>query len=133
MARFQALTNRVLDEELELVRDKLGLAPSQKAELLREIAAIAAWTIQQTELGRIIEARRGEERETLKHPALERLREVGELETVIYLSNSEVERLAEILNRPFTPTPALRRTLEALADPNHPPPTIRWRRSRRTR
>ena len=43
MTRFQALTNAVLDQELEMLREHLGLAPGQKAELLREVAALAAW------------------------------------------------------------------------------------------
>ena len=43
MSRFQALTNAVLDTELDRLRARLGLEPNQKAELLREMAAIAGW------------------------------------------------------------------------------------------
>ena len=43
MSRFQALTNAVLDAELDRLRVRLGLEPNQKAELLREMAAIAGW------------------------------------------------------------------------------------------
>jgi hypothetical protein len=43
MSRFQALTNPVLDAELDLLRERLALEPNQKAELLREVAAIAGW------------------------------------------------------------------------------------------
>ncbi|MCU0806626.1 MAG: hypothetical protein MUC53_01345 [Candidatus Contendobacter sp.] len=43
MSRFQALTNAVLDAELDRLRARLGLEPNQKAELLREMAAIAGW------------------------------------------------------------------------------------------
>ena len=74
MSRFQALTNAVLDTELDRLRARLGLEPNQKAELLREMAAIAGWVARQAELGRTIEARRDGESEPLVHPALERLR-----------------------------------------------------------
>ena len=74
MSRFQALTNAVLDAELDRLRARLGLEPNQKAELLREMAAIAGWVARQAELGRTIEARRDGESEPLVHPALERLR-----------------------------------------------------------
>ena len=74
MARFQALTNNVLDAELEMLRKHLGLEPSQKADLLREISDLAAWVVRQAEQGREIEARKGEFVEPLVHPALERVR-----------------------------------------------------------
>lgn len=48
---FQALTNAVLNAELDLLRVRFGLEPNQKAELLREIAAIAGWVARQAELG----------------------------------------------------------------------------------
>lgn len=60
MARFQALTNSVLEEELEMLRERLGLDPRQKAELLREVSALAAWVVRQAEQGREIEARHGQ-------------------------------------------------------------------------
>ena len=60
MSRFQALTNAVLDAELAQLRARLGLEPNQKAELLREMAAIAGWVARQAELGRTIEARRAD-------------------------------------------------------------------------
>ena len=47
MSRFQALTNTVLDAELDRLRERLGLAPNQKAELLREMAAITGWVAHQ--------------------------------------------------------------------------------------
>jgi hypothetical protein len=43
VARFQALTNAVLDEELEHLREEMGLRENQKAELLRELAMVTAW------------------------------------------------------------------------------------------
>ena len=57
MSSFQALTNNVLEAELEMLRERLGLDRSQKAELLREVSALAAWVIRQAERGR--ESRRG--------------------------------------------------------------------------
>ncbi len=52
MARFQALTNAVLEQELDDLRVRLGLRENQKADLLREITALAAWVIRQTEPSR---------------------------------------------------------------------------------
>jgi uncharacterized protein (DUF1778 family) len=43
----------------------------------------------------------------------------------IELTDYEAERLAEILNRAFSPTPALRRALARLADPKRQPPKLR--------
>jgi hypothetical protein len=129
MARFQAQTTPILDEELSDLRERLGLRENQKADLLREIAALAAWVIRQAEAGRRIEARRGRDVEILRSPAIERLsRKRGEgLVGRIELTDAEVERLAEILDRGFTPTPALRRALSRLADPKRRPPRLHWK------
>ncbi len=124
------LTNRVVDDELDSVRRKLGLAPSQKAELLREVAALASWVVGQAERGRSIEARHGEEVEALVHPAIERIR--GQARQIggerLALSGAEVSRLAEILDRGYRPTPALRKALSRLAGQRRRPPALRWRR-----
>jgi hypothetical protein len=48
MARFQALTNAVLDTEFDLLRERFGLEPNQKADLLREMALIAGWVARQS-------------------------------------------------------------------------------------
>lgn len=129
MARFQALTNNVLDAELESLRNRLGLERSQKAELLREISDLAAWVVRQAEQGRNIEARKGNSVEPLVHPALERVRARGvhQAESVA-LTDAEVERLALILERPFSPPPALRAALASLASTTRRPPKLRWRR-----
>jgi hypothetical protein len=130
MARFQALTNPVLDSELEGVRIRLGLLPSQKAELLRELATIVAWIVKQSERGRTIEARRGAEVEELTHPVLDRLRTESEPRApghAITLSDEELRQLAEVLERPFEPTPALRKVLGNLAHSSRRPPKIRWK------
>lgn len=131
MSRFQALTNAVLDQELEMLRQRLGLEANQKADLLREVAAIAAWVVRQAQQGRSIEARRGKEVEPLVHPAIDRIRAqkerpVGERVT---LGDAEVARLAEVLDRGFDPPPALRKALSNLADPRRRAPRLRWKKT----
>lgn len=42
------------------------------------------------------------------------------------LTDAETERLAEILDRGFSPTPALRAALARLADPQRQPPQLHW-------
>lgn len=99
MARFQALTNSILDEELEVLRVHLGLEPSQKAELLREVAAIAIWVVHQAKQGRTIEARQGKQMEVFSHPTLERLRTKNQhpVGKPLVLSGEEFHRLAKVL------------------------------------
>lgn len=134
MARFQALTNSVLEAELEHLREELGLAKSQKADLLKELASITRWTISQARAGRAIEARLGDHVERLEHPALERLRTRGMMAGErIALYGDEVTRLLEILDRPFKPTPGLRKSLASLANPDRKPPEIRWPKPKTTR
>ena len=131
MSRFQAQTTTILDEELADLQERLGLRENQKADLLREIAALAAWVIRQAEAGRTIEARRGREVETLQNPAVERLsraRTAGQLER-IELTAAEAARLAEVLETGFSPTAALRKALSRLADPKRRPPRLRWKES----
>jgi len=129
MSRFQAQTTASLDEELADLRERLGLRENQRADLLRELAGLSSWVIRQAEAGRRIEARRGREVETLRSPAVERLRRkraesvVGRIE----LTDAEVERLAEILDRGFSPSPALRQALSRLAVSKRRPPRLRWK------
>lgn len=128
MSRFQALTNAVLDAELDRLRERLGLEPNQKAELLREMAAIAGWVARQAELGRTIEARREGESESLVHPALERLRTPveGLICTRLALSDAEVRRLATVLDGGFDPPLALRSALANLVREDRQPPVLHW-------
>jgi len=129
MSRFQALTTPNLDEELSDLRERLGLRENQKADLLREIAALAAWVIRQAEAGRRIEARRGQDVETLQSPAIERLSRQhaeGPLRR-IDLTEAEAGQLAEILERGFAPTPALRKALSRLADAKRRTPRLHWK------
>ena len=128
MARFQALTNAVLDTELDLLRERFGLGPNQKADLLREMAAITAWVARQAEQGRVIEARRGEAVEQLHHPTLERLtagagHPIGER---LILSEAETACLSTLLDQGFDPPPALRTALANLAQTSRQPPSLRW-------
>ena len=129
MSRFQAQTNAVLDEELADLRERLGLRESQKADLLRELTEVASWVIRQAEAGRRIEARSGRDVETLRSPAIERVRRKQDKGVVarIDLTDAEVERLAKVLDRGFSPTPALRKALSRLADPERRPPRLRWK------
>ena len=128
MSRFQALTNAVLDAELDQLRVRLGLEPNQKAELLREMAAIASWVVRQTEIGRTIEARRDGESELLVHPALERLRTPVERSVGVRLalSDAEIRCLAAVFDGGFDPPPALRAALANLARADRRPPPLHW-------
>jgi len=47
-------------------------------------------------------------------------------------TDAEVERLAEILNRVFITTPALRKALSRLTDPKRQPPKLRWQDERQS-
>lgn len=129
VSRFQAQTNSLLDDELDDLRERLGLRENQKADLLRELTALASWVIRQAEAGWRIEARRGQDVETLRSPAVERVRRKHDDGVVarIELTDAEVQRLAEILDRGFSPTPALRRALSRLSDPKRRPPKLHWK------
>jgi hypothetical protein len=131
MARFQALTNPLLDQELDRLRQRLGLEPSQKAELLREVAALASWLVQQSEQGRVIEARRGEQVEPLRHPMLEHIREQNgsPIGPPLQLTDEESGRLAEALEGSFRPSPALRQALANLGSAGRKPPKLRWKKT----
>jgi hypothetical protein len=129
MSRFQAQSNAVLDAELDDLRERLGLRQNQRADLLREIAALASWVVRQAEAGRSIEARRGRNVEPLDSPLLARLRQrrTAGVGGPIELTDSEVEQLAEVLDRGFSPTPALRKVLSRLAEERRRPPKLRWK------
>ena len=131
MARFQALTNPVLDQELDRLRQRLGLEPSQKAELLREVTSLATWLVQQSEQGRVIEARRGKQVEPLRHPMLEHLREqIGSpIGPALELTDEEAGRLAEALEAKVRPSPALRQALANLVSAGRKPPKLRWKKT----
>jgi hypothetical protein len=61
-----------------------------------------------------------------EQPAGMRKRAAGEA-VHIGLTDAEVERLAEILDRGFSSTPALRQALSRLADPKRRPPRLHWK------
>ena len=121
MSRFQAVTSTVLDEQLDNLREEMGLRDNQKAELLRELATITAWVVAQARAGRVVEARGPSGTEVLHHPVVDR----GVPHRIV-LKDDEAARLAELLAAPPKPSAELRATMARLADPNRQPPTIRW-------
>ena len=114
-----------------MLRKRLGLDRSQKAELLREVASLAAWVVQQAEQGREIQARDSRSVEPLVHPALERMRarKARPVGKALELSDREVERLTAVLERPFNPPPGLRAALASLANAGRHPPKLRWKKA----
>jgi hypothetical protein len=122
MSRFQAMTNPLLDEELDNLRAEMGLRDSQKAELLRELATMASWLVAQARAGRTIEARGADGVAVFQHPAL---RSAAAFERLV-LAPDEAERLVALLDEDREPSAALRATLKRLAAPRRRPPVIRW-------
>lgn len=130
MARFQAQTSAVLEDELEDLRQHLGFRTNQKADLLHELTTLAAWVVRQAAEGRSIVARGDDGTSELDHPAVVRLRRVHEQHglpgTRIALSDDEAARLADMLDGGFRPPAALRDSLRRIADPERRPPTLSW-------
>jgi len=124
MSRFQAQTNSVMDAELEVLREKLGLGTHQKADLLREITALASWVVEQASAGRKIVAKNDSgELEELRSPALARVQnEQSErmFESVV-LSEHEARRLGAILEGEWEPSPKLRALLRNLSEGREAP------------
>ncbi|MBI2377582.1 MAG: hypothetical protein HYV07_26510 [Deltaproteobacteria bacterium] len=130
MSRFQAQTTAVLDHELEDLRRSLGLRDNQKADLLRELTALAAWVVRQTKEGRAVAARGEDDVRELVHPAIDRIRRLRDQAAAspvrLELNDDETRRLAEILDRGFDPPPALIQSLRRLADPERKAPQLTW-------
>jgi hypothetical protein len=130
MSRFQAQTNAVLDAELEDLRRRLGLRSNQKADLLRELTALAAWVVRQAAEGRSVVARGDNDVLELDHPVIERIRRRSEQGAVspvrLELDDDETRCLAEIFDRGFDPSPALIACLRRLADPKRKAPELSW-------
>lgn len=122
MARFQAFTSPVLDSELDRLREEMGLRDNQKAELLREITALASWVIAQARAGRIVEARGPDGVEVLRHPAVDTRGVLGR----IVLAPEEADRLEALLDSDAGPSPEVQATLRRLSDPARRPPKLRW-------
>ncbi len=127
MARFQALTNPLLDAELEQLRQEMGLRENQKAELLREMAAITSWVFAQARAGRSIEARGPDRVEELRHPALRARQGLAH----VVLSAEEAERLITLMDAETWPNPRLAETLAHLKDPERVAPELRWSKEER--
>jgi hypothetical protein len=121
MSRFQALTNPLLDEELDALRAELGLRENQRAELLREMAAIASWVVAQARAGRIVEARGPDGVEVLRHPAVNPRPRPEPL----LLADDEAAALGYLLERDGPPSPAVRDTLRRIAE-GEPLPELTW-------
>ena len=131
MARFQAQINPVLEDELHALQEQMALRPNQRADLLREISALASWVVHQAAEGRVIMARDGDEVRELVHPVVQRLRQQREARRAsttqaLKLDDDEVTRLARILEAGFEPTPALREAMRQLSDPARRPPELSW-------
>jgi hypothetical protein len=130
MSRFQAKTNEILDTELDDLRRRLGLRANQKAELLRELTAFAAWVVRQADEGRQVLARGPRDERELQHPVLERLRQRGappsRASDRLELDDEEVERLAAILDRQAEPSGALASCLQRLAAGSRESPKLSW-------
>ncbi len=123
MSRFQAQTNAVLDHELDELRDAMGLAPSQKADLLREMAMITRWVLRQAEAGRDVIAEGPDGREILAHPALDAL---YARPARLFLDDAEAAGLSQLLSEP--PPASWVATVRRATDPNQTPPRVRWKR-----
>ncbi|NOY24974.1 MAG: hypothetical protein GXP62_03790 [Oligoflexia bacterium] len=122
MARFQATTTALLDKELDALREEMGLRENQKAELLRELASMAAWLVAQARAGRTIEARGPSGVEVFVHPAL---RSASSVERLV-LAPDEVQRLGALLASDAPLSDTLRATLARLADEDRQPPHLGW-------
>lgn len=122
MARFQATTTALLDDELDALRVEMGLRENQKAELLRELASMAAWLVAQARAGRTIEARGPNGVEVFSHPALKASSSVERL----VLAPDEVQRLAALLETDAPLSDSLRATLSRLAHEDRRPPELSW-------
>jgi len=118
------------DAELEMLRKIRRDLQLELNKAMEGEAEWRAWVVRQAEQGREIEARKGESVEPLVHPALERVRarRAKKLGESLALDDREIERLAEILDRPFDPPPALRAALASLASATRRPPKLRWKK-----
>jgi len=130
VSRFQAKTSALLDAELEGIQRELGLRTHQKAELLRELTALAAWVVRQTAEGRTVVARGEDDVRELEHPVLEKIRRRrerarGSMQR-LELDDDETRQLAEILDRGFDPPPAVVACLRRLTDPDRKAPELLW-------
>lgn len=127
MSRFQATVDHPTELELEYLRETLGLRDDQKANLLREVARLASWCVRQVSAGKHIVAQdtpNPEDGEELADPVLDRLRATRPERLV--LTHEEAERLAQLLDAPPTPSPALVRALNNIAAKDRQPPSVRW-------
>jgi hypothetical protein len=123
MTQPAAHTAIAVEQEIEALRERLGLSAEQTGGLLHDLVALASWVIRQAAAGRVIEARGEDGTHALVHPVLMRLNPAV---TAIVLSDEEAERLEVILERGVSLTPALIEVLEELGRPEQPMPALTW-------
>lgn len=123
MTQPAAHTATAVEQEIEALRERLGLSAEQTGGLLQDLVALASWVIRQAAAGRVIEARGEDGTHALVHPVLMRLNPAA---TRIALSDEEAERLEVILERGVSPTPALIEVLEELGRSERPMPALTW-------
>ena len=126
MSRFQAQTNAVLELELNRIQAEFGLRNNQKADLLRELSAIASWVIQQSIDGRQVQAKGEDGVQTLQHPILDRLRQSAQQPHELKLSEEEVKRLSNLMSGDFEMTSQLKESLRRISSDDRIPPQLIW-------
>jgi len=126
MSRFQAQTNAVLELELNRIQAEFGLRNNQKADLLRELSAIASWVIQQSIDGRQVQAKGEDGVQTLQHPILDRLRQSAQQPHELKLSEEEVKRLSNLMSGDFEMTSQLKESLRRISSDDRTPPQLIW-------
>ena len=126
MSRFQAQTNAVLESELNQLQVDFGFRPNQKADLLRELASIASWVVQQSVEGRQIQAKGEDGVQKLQHSTLDRLRQSAQPSHELKLSEGELERLSELMSGHVEMSIQLKESLRRISSDEHTPPQLTW-------
>ena len=129
--RFQAQIRPTTQETLEVIRERLGLDPSDRAGLMDALAGLAAWSVEQATRGLHIIATEDADAvpgEELRDPALARLRESSaSIEApVIKLSYEEADRLSTLLSEPVAANEGLVKFLRRALAPDRVAPDLDW-------
>ncbi len=119
MSRFQAQIDPPTEEELEFLRQRLGLQKNQKANLLREITTLASWCVRLASEGQ-------KDLPISSNPVLDSIRRKHNQSATLALSVEEAARLREVMETPFVPTAGLKKALARLASVERLPPAISW-------
>jgi len=128
MARFQAQVNSALEGDLNDLRQSLGLSPNQKADLLGEMVRLSAWIVHFAQKGWSVQARKGRSVEHLHSIVLDRTRRKKGATGLrrVTLNAEEADRLLDLLEGGFAPTPALRNSLKHISGTERKPPSLKW-------